>query len=60
MTIFNWLVLILFTVPLWFFARAVKKAGFSPWWTLLGIVPFLNVVALWVFAYVKWPTLPEN
>jgi hypothetical protein len=44
-----------------FFSRAAKKAGFSPWWVLLGAVPILNIVLLWVFAYARWPTAPgEN
>ncbi len=47
-------------VPLWVFSRVIAKAGFSPWWALLGLVPVANIVALWVLAYVKWPALPEG
>ncbi len=51
---------LLVLLPLWFFSRAVARAGFSPWWVLLGIVPLLNIVMLWVFAYAKWPKVPEQ
>ncbi|EJL28503.1 hypothetical protein PMI01_03515 [Caulobacter sp. AP07] len=36
-------------------ARILRRAGFSPWWSFLVLVPYLNVVALWVFAFVRWP-----
>jgi hypothetical protein len=44
--------LLVFFVPLIFI---VKKAGYSPWWALLGLIPIVNVFALWVFAFSKWP-----
>lgn len=59
-SILHLLVLILMALPVWFFAKAVKKAGYSPWWALLGLIPIVNLVMLWVFAYAKWPSLPER
>jgi hypothetical protein len=59
-SIWHWLVIILLALPVWFFAKAVKKAGYSAWWALLGFVPIVNLVMLWVFAYAKWPSLPER
>lgn len=38
-------------------ARILTKAGFSPWWALLGLVPGVSLVAYWVFAFVRWPAL---
>lgn len=32
-----------------------RKAGFSGWWSLLILVPTLNLVLLWFFAFSKWP-----
>ena len=37
------------------FGQLLRRTGFSRWWLLLGFLPIINVVALWVFAYVKWP-----
>jgi hypothetical protein len=41
-------------------ARVVRRAGFSRWWVLLALVPLVNVLVLWVFAYSRWPALDEE
>ena len=33
------------------------KAGYSRWFGLLVILPLVNVVLIWMFAYAKWPAL---
>ncbi len=38
-------------------ARVLRRAGYSPWWVLLVLVPLVNLVALWVFAYRRWPAI---
>jgi uncharacterized membrane protein YhaH (DUF805 family) len=48
---------LLLAVPLWMIGRVLKRAGYSPWWALLVLVPLVNLVALWVFAYVRWPAI---
>lgn len=48
--VFFWLAILV--VPMW---RIVTKAGFSGPFSLLAFVPGLNLVLLWVFAFVKWP-----
>ena len=52
--------ILFFVLPLWFFGKAVGKAGFSPWWVLFAVVPIVNIVMLWVFAYAKWPAFPDR
>ena len=49
--------IIVMVLPVWFFALTAKKAGYAPWWALLGLVPVLNIVALYLFAYKEWPAL---
>lgn len=39
-------------VPLW---RIVGRAGFPGALALLALVPIVNIVMLWVFAFVRWP-----
>ena len=39
-------------IPYW---MIWKKAGFSPWLSLLMFVPLLNLVMLYVFAFGTWP-----
>lgn len=56
LSIWHWIIFLLFiyifVAPCW---RIAKKAGFSGAWSLLAVVPLVNVIILWVFAYVKWP-----
>ncbi len=33
----------------------VHKAGFSRWYGVLILVPVVNIIALYVFAFIKWP-----
>lgn len=33
----------------------LAKAGRSPIWILLLLVPYVNIIALWAFAYASWP-----
>ncbi len=36
-------------------SKIVQKAGYSGWWSACAIIPLLNLVMLWVFAFSKWP-----
>lgn len=55
-SMFHWIIVlaffILFLIPPW---RIVSKAGYPGALSLLMLVPLLNIVLLWVFAFVKWP-----
>jgi hypothetical protein len=43
------------------FGRILKRAGYSRWWLLLTVVPLLNLIMLWVFAFASWPvTMPPG
>ena len=45
-----------FMVPCWFI---LKKAGFSPWLSLLCIVPsFGTLVLLYILAFADWKVIP--
>ena len=59
-SIWHWIVVFFALVLFYFCGKVVKKAGFSPWLVLLLIVPIVNLVMLWVFAYAKWPAVPEK
>ena len=39
--------------------KIIKKAGINPWWALLSITPAI-IPMLWVFAFIKWPALPNR
>jgi hypothetical protein len=50
---------LLFTVamviPYWFI---FKKAGFSPWLSILMFVPLANIIILYVVAFSPWKVVP--
>ncbi|WP_374652876.1 hypothetical protein [Dongia sp.] len=55
-SIWHFLIAIIFTVVMMYpYVRIIQKAGYSGWWILVGIVPLLNLVMLWVFALTTWP-----
>ena len=39
-------------LPYW---QIFKKAGFSPWLSLLMVIPLVNLCALYYLAFVRWP-----
>lgn len=51
------LILLTFLVPIW---RILRRTGHSGWWCLLFYVPFINWIALWIFAYAKWPAVDKT
>ena len=42
-------------LPLWFIC---KKAGFSPWLSLINIVPFGSIILWYVLAFAEWKVVP--
>lgn len=54
-SIWHWLIVIIIFLTHLIFIPAVKKAGFSGWWVALSLIPGVDLVLLWVFAYAKWP-----
>src|ERR1035437_4474576 len=46
---------IAFIVPTWFIS---KKAGFSPWLSLLSLFPLSGLILLFVLAFAEWKVVP--
>ena len=44
-------------IPFWFIC---KKAGMSPWLTLLNIIPLGNLVLIYVLAFAEWKVVPAG
>ena len=55
-SIWHWLIVLLmgFVVvfPTW---RILRRMGFSGWWGLLAVIPAVNLVTLWIVAFMPWP-----
>ena len=55
-TSIRWVIFIIFSfLVLSPVIKILRRTGYSEWWSLLLFVPVLNIVALWVFAYGRWP-----
>lgn len=42
-------------LPFWFICR---KAGFSPWMSLLNLIPLGNTVLVFILAFAQWKAAP--
>ena len=58
-SIWHWLIVIAYLVVVLVPAATIlRKAGFSGWWSLVLLVPPLNLVGLWIFAFSRWKVAP--
>ncbi|MCQ8104796.1 hypothetical protein NP590_11820 [Methylomonas sp. SURF-2] len=42
---------------LWLAYRILQKAGFDGRWSLVLLLPVVNIIMIWVFAFSRWPNL---
>ncbi len=57
MVIFYLLLMVLFIGILWAGSRILQKAGLAPLLVLCLLIPVVNILMIWVFAFCKWPNL---
>ena len=58
MMLFFYTLVILFSLfILWLGYKILLKAGLDGWWTLALLVPVVNIIMIWVFAFCRWPNL---
>lgn len=58
LSIWHWIVVIVYFFVIMFpTARIMRKAGYSGWWCILAVIPLVNLIFLWVFAFTSWPNL---
>lgn len=53
-------ILFIILIPVWFTAKILAKAGFSSWFAFITLIPFVNIIALWVFAFIQWPKVDKT
>jgi len=53
--IFCVIAIVVVVLPFWFIC---KKAGFSPWLSLLNAVPLGNLILIYILAFSEWKILP--
>ncbi len=54
---FGALISIIVLIPYWFI---FKKAGFSPFLSLLMLLPLINFVMLYFLAFARWNVVPAG
>jgi hypothetical protein len=55
--IFYLLLIALFICVLWAGTRILQKAGFDSRLVICLLIPVLNILMIWVFAFSKWPNI---
>jgi hypothetical protein len=58
--IFYILLGIMFLVIMWAGARILQKAGFEPLLVMCLLIPVVNVIMIWVFAFNAWPNVKPD
>ena len=48
--------LVIYFVPI---VRIVQRTGHSGWWVLLALIPFGNIIGLWLLGFGRWPALDK-
>lgn len=38
----------------------LARIGKSPAWCLLLFIPFVQIIVLWIFAFMKWPAFEKE
>ena len=47
-------------VILWLGAKILNKAGLPKQMTFYLLIPIINLIMIWVFAFSKWPNLKAD
>jgi hypothetical protein len=55
--IFLVILLVVVIIPFWFI---LKKAGFSPWLSLINIAPLGTLILLYIVAFAEWKVIPTS
>jgi hypothetical protein len=62
-SIYDWIILLAFAgLHIVFFmalVRILNRTGYSGWWSLLGLIPVVNLVAVWRFSKAAWPATTQ-
>lgn len=52
----HWLVFaVMVAVVLYPIGKVLGRIGLSPFWSIIALVPLVNLIALWVLAFIDWP-----
>jgi hypothetical protein len=59
--IVHWVIFTVMVVAVLYpIGRILGRIGLSPFWSVLALVPFVNLIALWALAFTDWPRDANN
>jgi uncharacterized membrane protein YhaH (DUF805 family) len=53
-------ILIICLIPTLLVIKILHKAGFSGWFSILSFIPIVNLMVLWIFAFMPWPNVDRT
>jgi hypothetical protein len=57
----HWLMFIVMVVVILYpVGRILARIGISPFWSIVALIPFVNLIALWLLAFIEWPDSPRK
>ncbi|MGR8931140.1 MAG: hypothetical protein ACU836_10900 [Gammaproteobacteria bacterium] len=60
MMLFSVLLFLFGLFILWLGYKILLKAGLDGWWTFALLVPVVNIIMIWIFAFCHWPNLRDD
>jgi predicted PurR-regulated permease PerM len=53
-------IILVLAFSLWMSVRIVQKAGLSAFWAITQVIPVVNIIMIWVFAFSRWPAIDDG
>ena len=61
MSIWHWSIILIYLLVIGLPVSIIlRRAGFSRAWAILSILPIVNLIGLWIFAFSKWPAVDDK
>lgn len=60
MSLFVILLVLYVAFVLWLGSLILDKAGIAKGWVFCLLIPIINIIMLWVFAFAHWPGAKPN
>jgi len=52
----HWVIFsVMAAIVLYPIGRILDRLGLSPFWSVLAVIPLVNLIALWALAFADWP-----
>jgi len=51
------LLLAVMAFAIWLAKRILNRAGYSGWWAITILIPVVNLIMIWIFAFFRWPAI---